>query len=161
MENQKPTTTKYSVLDAIAPQKIETDFDFLKINDTYFRTIFVSGYPRFVVPGWLEPVVNFNHSLDISFYIFPIDSKGTLDSLRRKITEMEAEIATDIERGRLADPTTQAKLEDALVIQEQLIKGEERFYEFGFYITIPAPTLEELNHTTKQIESTLGSLMVI
>ena len=159
MENQKPTT-KYSVLDAIAPQKIETDFDFLKINDTYFRTIFVSGYPRFVVPGWLEPVVNFNHSLDISFYIFPIDSKGTLDSLRRKITEMEAEIATDVERGRLADPTTQAKLEDALVIQEQLIKGEERFYEFGFYITIPAPTLEELNHTTKQIESTLGSLMV-
>jgi len=161
MENQKPTTTKYSVLNAIAPQKMETDFDFLKINDTYFRTIFVSGYPRFVVPGWLEPVVNFNHSLDISFYIFPIDSKGTLDSLRRKITEMEAEIATDIERGRLADPTTQAKLEDALVIQEQLIKGEERFYEFGFYITIPAPTLEELNHTTKQIESTLGSLMVI
>lgn len=161
MENQKTTTNNNSVLDAIAPQKMEVDFDYLKINDTYFRTIFVSGYPRFVVPGWLEPVVNFDHSLDISFYIFPIDSKSTLDSLRRKITEMEAEIATDIERGKIADPATEAKLEDAKAIQEQLVKGEERFYEFGFYITIPAPSLEELNHTTKQIESTLGSLMVI
>jgi len=161
MNNRNPTSPKVSVLDAIAPERMEVDFDYLKINDAFFRTIFVSGYPRFVVPGWLEPIVNFNSSLDISFYIFPIDSKSTLDSLRRKITEMEAEIATDLERGKLADPATQAKLEDAQTIQEQLIKGEERFFEFGFYITIPAPTLEELNHLTKQIESTLGSLMVV
>src|SRR5687767_9823465 len=44
-----------NVLDAIAPQNIEEDFDYFKINDVYFRTIFVGGYPRFVAPGWLEP----------------------------------------------------------------------------------------------------------
>ncbi len=147
--------------DIIAPEKIDVDFDYFKINDVYFRTIFVAGYPRFVTPGWLEPVVNFDNSLDISFYIYPVDGKSVLDDLRRKIAEMEAEIATDLQRGRIADPLTEAKLEDARGIQEQLVKGAERFFEFGFYITIPAPTLEELNHTTKQIESTLGSLMVV
>lgn len=150
-----------SLLDAIAPQTIEEDFDYFKINDVYFRTIFVGGYPRFVAPGWLEPVVNFNTSLDISFYVYPVDGKSVLDDLRRKIAEMEAEIATDIERGKIVDPSTQAKLEDARSLQEQLVKGIERFYEFSFYITIPANSVEELNHITKQIESQLGSLLII
>lgn len=154
-------TKKVELIDAIAPKIIETDFDYIKINDTYFRTIFVSGYPRFVSPGWLEPIINFNSSLDISFYIYPIEGKSVLDDLRRKITEMEAEIATDIERGKVIDPNTQAKLEDALTLQEQLVKGAERFFEFAFYITIPAATIEELDHITKQVESTLGSLMIV
>jgi type IV secretory pathway VirB4 component len=150
-----------NVLDVIAPQSIEEDFDFFKINDVYFRTIFIGGYPRFVAPGWLEPVVNFDSSLDISFYIYPVDGKTVLDDLRRKIAEMEAELSTDIERGRIVDPGTQAKLEDARSLQEQLVKGIERFYEFSFYITIPANSVEELNHITKQIESQLGSLLVV
>jgi len=150
-----------SLLDAIAPQSIEEDFDYIKINDIYFRTIFVGGYPRFVAPGWLEPVINIDTSLDIAFYIYPVDGKSVLDDLRRKIAEMEAEMSTDIERGKIVDPTTQAKLEDAQALQEQLVKGIERFYEFSFYITIPANSVEELNQITKQVESQLGSLMVV
>jgi type IV secretory pathway VirB4 component len=149
------------ILDAIAPQSIEEDFDYIKINDIYFRTLFVGGYPRFVAPGWLEPVVNFDTSLDISFYVYPVDGKSVLDDLRRKIAEMEAEISTDIERGKIVDPSTQAKLEDARSLQEQLVKGIERFYEFSFYITIPANNLEELNHVTRQIESQLGALLIV
>jgi conjugal transfer ATP-binding protein TraC len=150
-----------NVLDAIAPQSIEEDFDYIKINDVYFRTIFIGGYPRFVAPGWLEPVVNFDSSLDISFYVYPVDGKSVLDDLRRKIAEMEAELSTDIERGKIVDPSTTAKLEDAKALQEQLVKGIERFYEFSFYITIPANSVEELNHVTKQIESQLGSLLIV
>ena len=122
-----------NVIDTIAPQAIEEDFDYIKINDVYFRTIFVGGYPRFVAPGWLEPVVNFDTSLDISFYVYPVDGKSVLDDLRRKIAEMEAELSTDIERGKIVDPSTTAKLEDAKSLQEQLVKGIERFYEFSFY----------------------------
>ncbi len=151
----------YPLQDVIAPQAVDSDFDYLKINDVYFRTIFVGGYPRFVAPGWLEPVVNFDSSLDISFYVYPVDGKSVLDDLRRKIAEMEAEISTDIERGKIVDPSTQAKLEDARSLQEQLVKGIERFYEFSFYITIPANSEDELNQVTKQIESTLGSLLIV
>jgi type IV secretory pathway VirB4 component len=124
------------------------------------RSIFIAGYPRFVSPGWLEPIINFEHSMDIAFYIYPVEGKSVLDDLRRKIAEMEAEISTDIQRGKIVNPSTQAKLEDARGLQEQLVKGAERFFEFSFYITIPANSLEELNHLTHQIESTLGSLLV-
>ncbi len=150
----------FSIADVVAPDNIEVDFDHLKIGDVYVRTLFVSGYPRFVVPGWLEPVVNFDHSLEISFYIYPVDAKTTLDDLRRKITEMEAEISTDIQRGKIINPSTEAKLEDAKALQEQLVKGVERFYEYSFYITIPASSEEELNGVTKRLESVLGSLLI-
>lgn len=149
------------LLDVIAPEEVELDFDYVKVNDVYFRTLFVSGYPRFVAPGWLEPMINFDSSLDISFYIYPVEGKSVLDDLRRKIAEMEAEIATDLERGKIVDPSTQAKLEDARSLQEQLVKGSERFFEFSFYITIPANSVEELNHLTRQVESTLGSLLIV
>ncbi|HJX45899.1 MAG TPA: ATP-binding protein [Patescibacteria group bacterium] len=152
---------KLNLLDLIAPESIEIDFDYIKINNTYFRTIFVAGYPRFVAPGWLEPIINFDGSLDTSFYIYPVEGKTVLDDLRRKIAEMEAEIATDLERGKIVNPSTQAKLEDARSLQEQLVKGSERFYQFSFYITIPAASLEELNHITRQVESTLGSLLIV
>src|SRR4030043_967524 len=152
---------KLNLLDLIAPESIEIYFDYIKINNTYFRTIFVAGYPRFVAPGWLEPIINFDGSLDISFYLYPVEGKTVLDDLRRKIAEMEAEISTDLERGKIVNPSTQAKLEDARSLQEQLVKGSERFYQFSFYITIPAASLEELNHITRQVESTLGSLLIV
>ncbi len=152
---------KQNLLDIIAPQSLDVDFDYITVNGVFFRTIFIAGYPRFVAPGWLEPIVNFNNSLDISFSIYPVEGKTVLDDLRRKIAEMEAEIGTDLERGKIVDPSTQAKLEDARNLQEQLVKGAERFYQFSFYITIPAPTLEELNHITHQVESTLSSLLIV
>lgn len=170
MNKQKPTITnpltaytegKMNVVDIIAPQSLELDFNYVKIGETYLRTIYVGGYPRFVTPGWLEPVINFNHSMDISFYIYPVDGKSVLDDLKRKITEMEAEMSTDIQRGKIVNPATQAKLEDALAIQQTLVKGSERFFQFAFYITIPASSLEELEHVTRQVISTLGSLLIV
>jgi len=143
----------------LSPDYAEVDFDYLKINDVYIRTLFVSGYPRTISPGRLDQIINFNASIDISFYIYPIESKGVLDELLRKIAEMEAEISTDIERGKIVDPVTEAKLEDAKALQEELVKGYERFFELGFYITIRAPNLESLNHTTKQLEASLGALL--
>ncbi len=150
-----------NILDVVAPQMVEIEMDYLKINNVYLRTLFVSGYPRFVSPGWLEQIINFNSSLDISFFIYPVEGKSVLDDLMRKVAEMEAEIATDIERGKIVDPATEAKLEDARLFQEELVKGAEHFFEFGFYITIRASDLEQLNHITKQVEATLGSLLVV
>ena len=62
---------------------------------------------------------------------------------------MEAEISTDIQRGRVVNPSTQAKLEDALNLQADLVKGEERFFNLDSYVTIEAPTKDELNRITK------------
>lgn len=150
-----------SVKDIIAPGAIEVDFNYLKIDNVYFKTLFVSGFPRFVNANWLAPLINFNHSLNITMFIYPVEGRGIMDDLRRKIGEMEAEVQSDIERGRIADISTKVKLEDAKTLQEQLAKGAEHFFQFGLYITVSAPSLEELNKISQQIQSALGALLII
>lgn len=149
-----------SVQDIIAPSAIEVDFNHQKINNTYFRTLFVSGYPRFVNANWLSPLINFHHSLNISMYIYPIDGRGIMSDLKRKVGEMEAEIQSDLERGKIADVSTKVQLEDAKSLQIELAKGSERFFQFGLYLTIPAESVDELNKITKQVQSALGALMI-
>jgi conjugal transfer ATP-binding protein TraC len=155
------STGTVSVKDIIAPPAIEVDFDFVKIGSTFFRTLFVVGYPRFVEANWLAPLINYEHTLEIAMYSYPVEAKGVLDDLKRKVTEMEATIATDIQHGRVIDPAVQAALEDALVLQDELVKGSERFFQFGLYITIPADSKEELDTITKEVESTLGALLLV
>ncbi len=150
-----------SVKDIIAPSSLEVDFNHIQIDNKYYRTLFVVGYPRFVGMNWLSYLINFDVALSLSMYIYPTDGKAILDDLRRKITEMEAEISTDIQRGRLVNPGTQAKLEDALNLQADLVKGEERFFQFGLYITIVADSKEELDKINKGLEAALGSLLVV
>lgn len=150
-----------SVKDIIAPPAIEVDFDYIKIGSTYWRTLFVVGYPRYVQANWLSPLINFEHTLEISMYQYPVEAKGVLDDLKRKITEMEATIASDIQRGHVLDPTVQAALEDAQMLQEELVKGQERFFQFGLYVSVPADTLDELNTISKQVESTMGALLLV
>ncbi len=158
---QMISTGTVSTKDIIAPPAIEVDFDFIKVGSTYYRTLFVVGYPRFVQANWLAPLINFEHTLELAMYTYPVEAKGVLDDLRRKITEMEATIATDIQHGHLIDPSVQAALEDAHVLQEELVKGAERFFQFGLYVTIPADSKEELETYSRQVESTLGSLLLV
>jgi len=149
------------IIDLIAPPALEVDFNHIKIGNTYYRTLFVSGYPRFVGANWLSPIINFEHSLHISMFYYPVESKGVLDDLRRKIGEMEATLKTEQEQGKAIDPAIVAALEDAKKLQEQMVKGIEKFFQFSLYITIPATNPEELERITKKVESTLGSIMVI
>lgn len=158
---QTLATGSVSVQDIIAPPAIEVDFDFIKIGAYYYRTLFVIGYPRFVEANWLSPLINFEHTLEIALYSYPVEAKGVLDDLKRKITEMEATIATDIQHGHLIDPAVEAALGDAQMLQEELVKGAERFFQFGLYVTVPAQSKEELDEVTKQVESTLGSLLLV
>jgi conjugal transfer ATP-binding protein TraC len=150
-----------TIQDIIAPEAIELDFTYQKINSTYTRTIFVAGYPRTVPANWLSPLINFPHQTNISMFIFPVDSGEVLDNLKRKITEMEAEIQSDVRAGKISNINTEIKLNDARSIREQLAAGAERFFQFGIYVTIKADSKEKLDKITKNIQSMLGSLLIV
>jgi len=150
-----------SVKDVISPSYVEVDFNSIKIDEKYYRTLFVVGYPRFVSSNWLYPLITFDHPLYISMFIYPTESKDILKDLKRKIAEMEATLEGDIKAGKVVDPSVQVALDDALVLQTELARGSERFFQFGLYVTIPADSLDELNQITKEIDSSLSSLLII
>ncbi len=151
---------KLTFSDAVAPLDLEVDFSFLRVNRNFYRTFFVSGYPRFVEPNWLEPLVDFEYSLLVSMFIYPIQAAGILDELKRKIAEMEATIQMDLEKGHIVDPAITVALEDAQALQEQLVKGAERFFQYGLYVTVPASDTEKLRDISQLVKSTLGSISI-
>lgn len=165
-KNKKKAESAFSkgmitIKDIIAPSFVEVDFNHLKIDEKYYRTLFVVGYPRYVSANWLYSLITFDHPLYISMYIYPSESKDVLDELKRKIAEMEATIGNQLKEGVAVDPSIQVALGDALSLQAELAKGAERFFQFGLYITIPAESKEELDRITKEVGSLLASLLIV
>ncbi len=146
--------------DAIAPTKVEVDFKTIRVGNHFYRTFFVSGYPRYVSVGWLSPVIDFDHSLAISMFVYPIFTDDVLSNLKRKIAEMEATMSSDEEKGKPENPKVAAALSDALGLQAELAKGIERFFQFSLYIALSSTDSAELEQATKKLTSTLSSLLV-
>ena len=149
-----------SMADLIAPPSVEVDFNHIRVGEKLYKTFFIASYPRYVSANWLEPLIDFEHSMDISMFIYPTQAPDVLSDLRRKIAEMEATIASDIEEGLDVDPRVKAQLEDALSVQEELAKGIERFFQFSLYVTIVSEEMDELRLASKQLTSTLSSMLL-
>lgn len=148
------------VVDLIAPAAMEVDFNHIKIGNIYYRTFFVTSYPRFVGPNWLSSLITFEDSLDISMFYYPVDSRQVLQKLRNKIAQMEATLSTDAQAGKVVDPGVKVALDDAKSMQEALARGSERYFNFGLYITIQATTIAELDNITKRLETTMGASLL-
>jgi len=150
-----------SVTDIIAPSSIEVDFGFIRVGEKFYKTFFVVGYPRFVSPNWLEPLIDFDHSLNIAMFCYPTTSADVLSDLRRKIAEMEATLMEQTKNNQVLDPTVQASLEDALAVQEELAKGIERFFQFSLYITLVSDDTKELEDASKRLRTLLASILIL
>ena len=150
-----------ALTDVIAPSSVEVDFQYIRVGEKFYKSFFVVGYPRFVSPNWLQPLIDFDHSMNVAMFTYPTSSPDVLSDLRRKIAEMEATISSEIEAGQVVDPKVRASLDDALAIQEQLAKGVERFFQFSLYITLSSNDAKDLEDASKKLLATLGSIMMI
>lgn len=146
--------------DFIAPSSIEFQSGFFRIGTRYARTLYVYGYPRQVFTGWLSSMVNLDEVMDLSMFIYPVESQVVLENLRKKVTQLEAGIQIDAEKGRVRDPGKQAAIMDAEEMRDKLQVGEERFFRFGLYFTIYANSQDELDFVTHKVESMLGQQLV-
>jgi conjugal transfer ATP-binding protein TraC len=93
-------------------------------------------------------------------YIYPVESQVVLENLRKKVTQLEAGIQIDAEKGRVRDPSKQAAILDAEEMRDKLQVGEERFFRFGLYFTMYAGSMEELEFVSHKVESMLGQQLV-
>jgi conjugal transfer ATP-binding protein TraC len=146
--------------DFIAPSSLEFSGTHFQLGTRYARTYYVYGYPRQVYTGWLSSMVNLDEVVDISMYIYPVESQVVLENLRKKVTQLEAGIQIDSEKGRVRDPGKQAAILDAEEMRDKLQVGEERFFRFGLYFTIYGGSLEELEFISHEVESMLGQQLV-
>ncbi len=146
--------------DFIAPSSIEYFNTHFQLGTRYARTYYVYGYPRQLTTGWLSSMVNLDEVLDISMYIYPVESQVVLENLRKKVAQLEAGIMIDSEKGRVRDPAKQSAITDAEEMRDKLQVGEERFFRMGLYFTVYASSMDELDFVSHKIESIFGQQLV-
>jgi type IV secretory pathway VirB4 component len=146
--------------DFIAPSSIEFQSAYFRIGTRYARTYYVYGYPRQIFTGWLSSMVNIDEVMDLSMFVYPVESQVVLENLRKKVTQLEAGIQIDAEKGRIRDPGKQAAIMDAEEMRDKLQVGEERFFRLGLYFTIYGNSIEELEFVSHKVESMLGQQLV-
>ncbi len=146
--------------DFIAPSSIEYQKTHFQLGTRFARTYYVYGYPRQLTTGWLSSLVNIDEVIDLSLYIYPVESQVVLNNLRKKVAQLEAGIMIDAEKGKVRDPAKQSAIQDAEEMRTKLQVGEERFFRFGFYFTIYGNSMEELEFVSHKIESILGQQLV-
>ncbi len=146
--------------DIIAPSSFEVKSNYVKIGRRLARTYFVYAYPRTLFTGWLSPIINLDEIVDISLNIEPVESQIVLNNLRKKVGQLEASNSISQEKGKVRDPQLEAQINDAEEMRDKLQIGEERFFRFGFYITVYGKDETELEQIGKKIESILGTGLV-
>jgi conjugal transfer ATP-binding protein TraC len=146
--------------DFIAPSSIEYQKTHFQLGTRFARTYYVYGYPRQLTTGWLSSMVNIDEVMDISLYVYPVESQVVLENLRKKVAQLEAGIMIDAEKGRVRDPAKQSAILDAEEMRSKLQVGEERFFRFGFYFTLYGNSMDELEFVANKIESILGQQLV-
>lgn len=146
--------------DFIAPSSLEIESSHFRLGTLYARTFYVYGYPRQIFTGWLSPIVNLDEEIDISMFVYPVASQVVLENLRKKVSQLEAGLQIDAEKGRVRDPAKQAAIVDAEELRDRLQVGEERFFRFGLYLTLYSKSLEELDYIQHKVETILGQQLV-
>lgn len=146
--------------DLIAPSSLEFHSSYFRLGTKYGQTIYVYGYPRQLYTGWASPILNADEVLDVSMFIYPVETEIVMKNLRRKVTQLEADLAINNEKGKTRDPALEAALSDAEELRDQLQLGAEKFFRFGLYLTLYADSLDELNFVRSKVETMLGQQML-
>lgn len=149
-----------SIRDVIAPAAMQIQPNLVKIGDKFARTLFVLSYPRYISVGWFAPVINFNTTLDISMFFYPVKTEVILKQLKKKAGILEAQILSDHEKGAPRDPIRETALRDIEKLRDDLTQGIEKFFQFALYITLYADSKEELDKMSEDVESVFGSRLV-
>lgn len=146
--------------DLIAPSSLEIHSSYFRLGTKYGRTLYIYGYPREIYTGWLSGLINTDEVLDISMFVYPVESDIVLKNLQKKVTQLNASMSLNSEKGRTRDPGLEAALQDAEELRDQLQVGAERFFRFGLYVTLYSDSLEEMTFVQNKIETMFGQQLV-
>lgn len=150
-----------SIRDLIAPSSMEIRYDSIRLEGLYAQSFYVYTYPRYLEANWLAPIINFEGTMDISQFIYPIDSSKIMKVLKKKVAQMQSSMHVAAEKGNVRDPGLETALEDAEQLRTEIQRGQEKFFQFALYITVYAEDEAKLKKTGKQLESLLGGKLIL
>ncbi len=148
-----------SLADLVAPAVLEVARDHVRLDYQYARTLAVTGYPRSVGSGWLQPLIDFEEPIELSLHLLPLETGQTVRALTHKMVQLHSSRLLEARGGRLADPEREVAYEDAERLRDALQRGEEKVFSVGLYILLRANSLATLDDLTRRVEVTLDGML--
>ena len=142
------------------PHAVQVTATGLEAGGVLHRSLAVTGYPREVGPGWLEPLLDHPGPIDVALHLHPLATAVAAERLRRQLARLQSSQRLDTARGRLHDPQVEAASEDAQELAGRLARGEGRLFRVGLYVTIRGHTPAELEAETARVQGLLASLLL-
>ena len=157
---QGPGRPRADVAAVVGPSSVVTTGNRLRVGDGYAATVFVAGYPAEVGMAWLEPLIGWPGQVDVALHIDPLPTAAAAARLRRQRARLESSRRIDADRGRLDDPLVDAAAADAADLAGLVARGESRLFNVGIYLTVHAPTPEELGEAVAEIRAAAASVLL-
>ncbi len=130
------------------------------VEGRWAATLVVTGWPREVSGGWLEPLISYPAPVAVSLHLDTVDPAVADRQLRRQLARLESVRHTDSVKGRLVDPHTTAAAADAFELSERLARAETRLHRIGLAITVHAESPDELSAHLAALRTLASSMLL-
>ncbi|MEC3974346.1 VirB4 family type IV secretion system protein [Amycolatopsis sp. H20-H5] len=145
---------------AFTPDSLSVAPRHLEIGGDWVASFAITGYPREVHAGWLQPLLSYPGRVDVSLHIEPIDPVTAAKRLKKQLSKLESGRRHTSEKGRLLDPMVEAATEDAYDLSARVARGEGKLYRLGLYLTVHATSEDDLTEHVAAVRSLAASLLM-
>ncbi|WP_033293127.1 VirB4 family type IV secretion system protein [Amycolatopsis jejuensis] len=145
---------------AFTPDSLSVAPRHLEIGGEWVASFAITGYPREVHAGWLQPLLSYPGRVDVSLHIEPIDPVTAANRLKRQLSKLESGRRRTSEKGRLLDPMVEAATEDAYDLSARVARGEGKLYRLGLYLTVHASSEPDLVEQVAAVRALAASLLM-
>lgn len=143
--------------DVFAPSRISQPApDHLVVGNKFVRSYSLQGYPLNVYVKWLDELFNYSGNMDTIVNVEPADDRKALDDLTRKITQYQAQLMIEQEKGSITSVSElRNKIQFLYSEREKLELNIESFYHVAIQSNLFADNLEQLNKESQSLENNL------
>lgn len=144
----------------IAPSFWELRWTNFNLSGMFGKTYYASSYPSYIDFLWTRDIIGFYWKWDASWFIYPWEDIGIQWMLKKRATQLKAEISDAQSKWVTIDTEVEVEYRDVEAIRQKLATREERYFEGSFYFTVYHENEEKLNENAKKIEQKIGWLWI-
>ena len=159
MPNQ-PTSGNHPEQGLLGPAALQLHPDHVRVGQRWQQTFAISGYPREVGYGWLNPLLAGAGELDLSLHVEPFPSELAAQRLQKQRARFESTRRLEREKGTLTDLGVAAAAEDAHQLANRLARGESRLFRAALYLSVSATSEDELRQASARVKALCASQLL-
>ena len=143
--------------DMMAPPSFDRSaFDHLGVGDRVMRSFLLAGFPKHIMVGWADKLYNYDGDLDMAIHINPMDEREAIDELTDKITQFEAQLDVESEKGQTRNVTRLGNQIAELVREREKIEQNYiSMFQVQMICNLYSKSLEHLDKETQMLDNSL------